>query len=56
MGTMIIRFTDAESDLIKQAAKQDYRSISQWCKLTLLRHIENSAPKPDENAVTQQGL
>ena len=39
MGTVIIRFTDQESDLIKQEAHKDSRSINSWCKLTLLEAI-----------------
>ena len=44
MGTVIIRFTDQESDLIKQEAHKDSRSINSWCKLALLDRIKGTKP------------
>ena len=54
MGTVIIKFTDTESELIKQAAQKDYRSVSQWCKLVLLQHIETLPLQPREDIILQR--
>jgi len=54
MGTVIIKFTDTESELIKQAAQKDYRSINQWCKLVLLQHAETSPLQPKEDIIVQR--
>jgi len=54
MGTVIIKFTDTESELIKQAAQKDYRSINQWCKLVLLQHIESLPLQSREDIIVQR--
>ena len=54
MGTVIIKFTDTESALIKQAAQKDYRSINQWCKLVLLQHIESLPLQSREDIIVQR--
>ncbi len=51
MGTVIIRFTDQESNSIKREAAKDSRSINSWCKLTLLRAIAGT--KTITSTITQ---